>query len=118
MGTLFSSVASSTRIKKYIIMKAIFMILLLALFAISLSSSSSLVKRQTSRGRDCSNVRTLVEIPISIVISNVNFAHSARFSLQKDVTTANKELGHAKEGVTLENLFVKAKAVFNMSDIV
>ena len=64
------------------------------------------------------NVRTLVEIPISIVINNVNFAHSARFSLRKDVTTANKELGHAKEGVTLENLFVKAKAVFNMSDIV
>merc|ERR1712004_166016 len=57
MGTLFSSVARSTRIQNYIKMKAIFVILLLALFAISLSSSSSLVKRQTSRGRDCSKCK-------------------------------------------------------------
>ena len=58
-----------------------------------------------------------MEIPISIVINNVNFAHSVRFSLlRKDVTTVSKELGHAKENVTLENLYVKAKAVFNMSD--
>ena len=59
-----------------------------------------------------------MEIPISIVINNVNFAHSARFSLQKDVTTVNKVLGHAKEGVTLENLFVEEMGVFSMSDIV
>ena len=58
-----------------------------------------------------------MEIPITIVINNVNFAHSARFSLQKDVPTVSKELGHAKEDVTLENLFVKAKAVFSMSYI-
>ena len=48
----------------------------------------------------------------------MDFAPFAVFSLQKDVTTVSKELGHAKEGVTLENLFVEEMGVFSMSDIV
>jgi len=55
---------------------------------------------------------------LSIAISNVDFAPFAVFSLQEDVTTVSKELGHAKEGVTLENLFVEEMDACSMSDIV
>ena len=73
---------------------------------------------ELAEGEIAQDVMTLVEIPISIAISNVVFAPFAVFSLQEDVTTVSKELGHAKEGVTLENLFVEEMGVFSMSDIV
>ena len=73
---------------------------------------------ELAEGEIAQDVMTLVEIPISIAISNVDFAPFAVFSLQEDVTTVSKELGHAKEGVTLENLFVEEMDACSMSDIV